>query len=39
MEKENIPKLFGSMIFNDKVMKSRLSKDINNSLKKLLMKM
>ena len=39
MEKENIPKLFGSMIFNDKVTKSRLSKDIYNSLKKLLMKM
>ena len=34
MEKENIPKLFGSMIFNDKVMKSRLSKDIYNSFKK-----
>ena len=34
MEKENIPEIFGSMIFNDKVMKSRLSKGVYNSLKK-----
>ena len=34
MEKENIPELFGSMIFNDRVMKSRLTKSVYNSLKK-----
>jgi len=30
----NIPELFGSMVFNDEVMKVRLPKDIYNALKK-----
>lgn len=34
MENTNIPELFGSMVFNDKVMKDRLPKDIYKALKK-----
>jgi len=30
----NIPELFGSMVFNDEVMKARLPKDVYNALKK-----
>ena len=31
---EQIPELFGSLVFDDRVMKARLSEDIYNSLKK-----
>jgi len=31
---KNIPQLFGSQVFNDEVMRSRLPKDIYNALKK-----
>ena len=31
---ERIPELFGSLVFNDKVMKAKLPKDIYKSLKK-----
>ncbi|SNU09386.1 glutamine synthetase [Lachnospiraceae bacterium] len=34
MDKINVPELFGSLVFNDKVMRERLSDDIYNSLKK-----
>ena len=32
----NVPELFGSMVFNQKVMKERLSKETYNALKKTL---
>jgi glutamine synthetase len=31
---ENIPEIFGSMVFNDKVMKARLPKEVYKALKK-----
>ncbi|MBE6015220.1 MAG: glutamine synthetase type III [Lachnospiraceae bacterium] len=34
MEKQNVPELFGSMVFDDRVMRARLSEDVYNSLKK-----
>ena len=34
MENINIPELFGSLVFNDKVMKARLSDDVYAKLKK-----
>ena len=34
MDKINVPEMFGTMVFNDKVMKARLSDDIYASLKK-----
>ena len=34
MEKINVPELFGSLVFNDKVMKERLSPEVYSSLKK-----
>ena len=30
----NVPELFGSMVFNDTVMKERLPKDVYKALKK-----
>ena len=32
--KQNIPELFGSMVFDDRVMRSRLSADVYESLRK-----
>ena len=34
MEKQNVPELFGSMVFDDRVMRARLSADVYDSLKK-----
>ena len=34
MEKTNVPELFGSMVFDDRVMRARLSDDVYASLKK-----
>ena len=34
MEKQNVPELFGSLVFDDRVMKSRLSADVYRSLRK-----
>ncbi|MBR6403040.1 MAG: glutamine synthetase III [Eubacterium sp.] len=34
MEKTNIPELFGSLVFDDRVMRARLSDDVYASLKK-----
>ena len=34
MDKINVPELFGSLVFNEKVMKARLSADVYASLKK-----
>ena len=34
MEKQNIPELFGSMVFDDRVMRARLSADVYSSLRK-----
>ena len=34
MEKQNVPELFGSMVFDDRVMKARLSAKVYNSLRK-----
>ena len=34
MKKNDIPEIFGSMVFDDRVMRSRLSADVYNSLKK-----
>ena len=34
MEKVNVPELFGSLVFNDREMKARLSKDVYKSLRK-----
>ncbi|MCR5543933.1 MAG: glutamine synthetase III [Eubacterium sp.] len=34
MEKQNVPELFGSLVFNDKVMRARLSDKVYASLKK-----
>ncbi|MBE5925337.1 MAG: glutamine synthetase type III [Lachnospiraceae bacterium] len=34
MEKQNVPELFGSLVFNDKVMRARLSDDVYVSLRK-----
>ena len=34
MEKINVPEIFGSLVFNDRVMKARLSDEIYASLKK-----
>ena len=34
MERINIPEMFGSLVFNDKVMRARLSDDVYASLKK-----
>ena len=34
MKKQNVPEIFGSMVFDDRVMRSRLSADVYNSLKK-----
>ncbi len=34
MKAENVPNLFGSKVFDDRVMRARLSDDIYNSLKK-----
>ncbi|MBR1876675.1 MAG: glutamine synthetase III [Lachnospiraceae bacterium] len=34
MEKNNVPELFGSMVFDDRVMRARLSEDVYKSLRK-----
>ena len=34
MEKKNVPELFGSMVFDDRVMRARLSEDVYKSLRK-----
>ncbi len=34
MEKQNVPEIFGSMVFDDRVMRARLSAKVYNSLKK-----
>ena len=34
MEKVNVPQLFGSLVFNDRVMRARLSADVYASLRK-----
>ena len=34
MEKTNVPEIFGSMVFDDRVMRSRLSADVYSSLRK-----
>ena len=34
MENQNVPELFGSMVFDDRVMRARLSADVYDSLKK-----
>jgi len=34
MEKQNVPELFGSMVFDDRVMRARLSSDVYESLRK-----
>ena len=34
MEKQNVPEIFGSMVFDDRVMKARLSAEVYNSLRK-----
>ena len=34
MENTNIPEIFGSLVFNDKVMRERLSDDVYESLRK-----
>ena len=34
MDKINVPEMFGTLVFNDKVMKARLSDEIYASLKK-----
>ena len=34
MEKQNVPELFGSLVFDDRVMKANLSAKVYNSLKK-----
>ena len=34
MEKQNIPELFGSMVFDDREMRARLSADVYHSLRK-----
>ena len=31
---QNIPELYGSLVFNDKVMRSKLPKDMYKALKK-----
>ena len=34
MEKSNVPEIFGSMVFDDRVMRARLSDDVYESLRK-----
>ncbi len=34
MEKQSVPELFGSMVFDDRVMRARLSAEVYNSLRK-----
>ncbi|MCR5545393.1 MAG: glutamine synthetase III, partial [Lachnospiraceae bacterium] len=34
MEKKNVPEMFGSMVFDDRVMRARLSDKVYNSLRK-----
>ena len=34
MEKVNVPELFGSLVFDDKVMRARLSDEVYSSLRK-----
>jgi glutamine synthetase len=34
MEKKNVPELFGSKVFDDRIMKARLSSSVYNSLRK-----
>ena len=34
MDKQNVPEIFGSMVFDDRVMRARLSADVYNSLRK-----
>ncbi|SEF86452.1 glutamine synthetase [Eubacterium ruminantium] len=34
MEKQNVPELFGSLVFDDRVMRARLSDKVYNSLRK-----
>ena len=34
MEKQNVPEIFGTMVFDDRVMRARLSSEVYNSLKK-----
>ncbi|MCR5118616.1 MAG: glutamine synthetase III [Lachnospiraceae bacterium] len=34
MEKQNVPELFGSLVFDDRVMRARLSSDVYSSLRK-----
>ena len=35
---QNIPELYGSLVFNDKVMRSKLPKDMYKALKKTIAK-
>ena len=34
MAKQNVPELFGSLVFDDRVMRARLSADVYESLRK-----
>jgi glutamine synthetase len=34
MNKQNVPEMFGALVFDDRVMRARLSEDIYNSLRK-----
>ena len=34
MTKKNIPEIYGSLVFNDKVMKAKLPKDVYKALRK-----
>ena len=34
MERQSVPEIFGSMVFDDRVMRARLSADVYNSLRK-----
>ena len=34
MAKQSVPEIFGSMVFDDRVMRARLSADVYNSLRK-----
>ena len=34
MKTQNVPEMFGSLVFDDRVMRARLSEDIYSSLKK-----
>ena len=34
MKQQNVPEIFGSMVFDDRVMRSRLSAEVYQSLRK-----